>query len=174
MYGIRETGAEAPPPVVELAAPEDPALRALLAYWQGAHRADGGLPGRADIDPTALPHLLASLFLVDVEAGAEAQARAIYRIRLMGSLHEQLCGGSFTGRTVDEAMGDGARYFRCNFDQVRQRRAPLSYRGKLVWWAARDWFDFESIQMPLATDGTRIDMILGAAVYSSNGRRWRA
>lgn len=172
MRGITEAGAAAAPPVVELAAPEDPALRELLAYWQGAHHADGGLPGRADIDPTALPHLLASLFLVDVEA--DTSPLATYRIRLMGSLHERLYGGSFTGRTVEEAMGEGARYFRCNFDQVRQRRAPLCYRGKLVWWQPRDWIDFESIQMPLSADGTRIDMILGAAVFSSNGRRWRA
>lgn len=171
MYGITETGAEAMPPVVELAAPEDSSLCELLAYWQSAHRADSRLPGRADIDPTAMPHLLASLFLVDVEA--EADAEAIYRIRLMGSMHERLYGRSFTGDTVEQAMGDGARYFRCNFDKVRQRRAPLSYRGKLVWWADREWIDFESIQMPLSADGTRIDMILGAAVFSSNGRRLR-
>jgi hypothetical protein len=172
MDGITGTGAEAAPPVVELAAPEDPMLRDLLAYWQGAHRAGGQLPGRADIDPTAMPHLLTSLFLVDVET--EAEADAVYRIRLMGSLHERLYGRSFTGRTVEQAMGDGARYFRCNFDKVRERRAPLSYRGKLVWWSDRDWLDFESIQMPLSTDGTRIDMILGAAVFSSNGRLLRA
>jgi hypothetical protein len=172
MDGTTETGAEAAPPVVELAAPEDPLLRELLAYWQDVHRADSRLPGRGDIDPTAMPHLLTSLFLVDVEA--EAKAEAIYRIRLMGSIHEQLYGRGFTGCTLEQAMGDGARYFRCNFDKVRERRAPLSYRGKLVWWAERDWIDFESIQMPLSTDGMRIDMILGAAVFSSNGRRLRA
>lgn len=168
MNAVADARAEASPRVEEVAAPEDLLLQSLMSYWQDRHPQPGLLPGRDDIDPAALPRLLPHLFLIDVEEGEETP---VYRVRLTGGVHDRLYGGSFVGQTVEEAMGEGARFFRCNFDQVRERRAPLCYRGKLIWWEDRDWLDFESIQMPLASDGVKIDMILGAAVFSLLGRK---
>lgn len=159
------------PAVVEVATPQDLLLQDVLAYWRGKCPDEDTLPGRAAIDPTEIPRLLPHLYLVDVEQAAALQP--VYRLRLIGSVHERLYGGKVQiGRTVDELMGERARYFHCNFDAVRRRRAPVGYRGKLVWWPDRDWLDFESIQMPLAGDGRNIDMILGATVFSILGRKW--
>jgi hypothetical protein len=49
---LAEEFADAPP------ASADARVHELFRYWQDIHPTDGGLPGRAQIDPTAIPSLL--------------------------------------------------------------------------------------------------------------------
>ncbi len=158
------------PRIQERPAPEDLLLQDLLAYWQSKIGPDGRLPSRSDIDPAERTHLLPYLFLIDVESGAGPQPA--YRVRLLGTAQSVIYNGSFAGQTIDQMMGSKATLFHHAFDQVRLRRGPVGYAGKLIWWFGKEWIDFESIQMPLAGDGENVDMIIGAAVFSIMGRKW--
>lgn len=158
------------PKIREVPAPRDLVLRNLLAYWRSKCEPDGRLPGRAAIEPADLPQLLPHLFLIDVESGNDTAPA--YRVRLLGTAQSVIYNGSYTGQTIEQMMGSKATLFRHAFDQVRQRRGPVGYEGKLVWWFGKEWIEFESIQMPLASNGDAIDMIIGAGVFSIMGRKW--
>lgn len=166
---MNETGPDAPR-IREMPAPQDLLLQDLLVFWQSKCGPSGRLPGRGDIDPADKPQLLPHLFLIDVDGTGDA--RPDYRVRLIGTAQSVIYNGSYTGQTIEQMMGSKATLFRHAFDQARQRRGPVGYAGKLVWWFGKEWIDFESIQMPLASDGNTIDMIIGAGVFSIMGRKW--
>lgn len=146
----------------EMAAPMPQAaqLRALLAYWQSKCRPDGGLPGRAQIDPLELRGLLPYIYLIDVLPGE------MFRIRLLGEVHVAIYGNGLLGRTIEEIFPPehGAEFNRL-YRAVLRRRGPVVNGGQVFWWRNKEWLPFEGLHMPLASDGATIDMILAGGVF---------
>lgn len=129
----------------------------LFAYWASL-RQSGRLPGRRDIDPEGFKRLLPTVSLIDVLPG---EGRRDYRLRLAGTGLYTVYGREITGRALGDVYGPrAAEYWREELDKIVDDRRPgvgchnLSWRGaghlSLLW-----------LRLPLASNGTDVDMILG-------------
>ncbi len=160
--GFRHDG-----PIPAALAKAHPAVRRLLAYWQSIRPSPGTLPGRRDLDPAEIPELLAHLWLLDVE-----RRPLRYRYRLVG------------GALVDAGLGvKRGDYFE---EKVRSQDLPgllailnrVSEEGMIDWRRGPPSIDhdrfiarLERILLPMASDGTTVDVILGCTLfYWSDGR----
>lgn len=144
-----------------------PGHRALLDYWR-SKIANGSLPSRADIDPADVPRdILSSIYLVTVER-RPGRPEPTYTYRLVGTNVVWTAGRDVTGLTLEEAYPRPA-------DLAAQRRAyecvvmagepygdryPMRIPGKEHIMVSR-------LLLPLAADGSTVDMILGMSVYGS-------
>ena len=127
----------------------------LFAYWASL-RQGGSLPGRSHLDPCAMKRHLPTVSLIDVRSGPGR-----YRLRLAGTGLYGVYGREITGKELDEVYApEAAAYWRTELDRVVEQGRPgvgchsLSWRGQshlsLLW-----------LRLPLASDGRRVDMILG-------------
>lgn len=143
------------------AQPRSPLLQTLLSYWQSKCGPDGILPGRQDLDPLELRSLLPSIYLVDVLDGNS------FRIRLLGEEHVQIYGNGVVGRVIDDIFPPpAAAEFNRLYAAVVRRRTPVINRGQITWLQSHTWMHFEGLHAPLAGDGSNIDTIFGAGVFS--------
>lgn len=142
--------------VAPVAAP-DVALRAhqeLFAYW-ASRRAPGRLPGRADIRPQDLKRHLPSVTLIDVrETGPR------YRVRLAGTGLYGVFGREITGLSLEQAYGPAADYWRTELDRVVAEGRP-AVGAQDMDWRQEGRLSVTWLRLPLASDGRRVDMILG-------------
>ena len=129
----------------------------LFAYWSSLKRR-GRLPGRKHINPGDFKRHLPSVCLINVLRGEEGVID--YRVRLAGTGLYGVYGQEITGKTLEEAYGPAAPYWRAELDKVVTGKKPqagvqsLSWRGlghlSVVW-----------LRLPLANNGRQVDMILG-------------
>ena len=129
----------------------------LFAYWSSLRRR-GRLPGRKHIHPADFKRHLPSICLINVIRGEDGSVD--YRVRLAGTSLYTVYGQEITGKTLEQAYGGAAGYWRAQLDKVAAERRPqagvqsLSWRGlghmSVVW-----------LRLPLATNGRQVDMILG-------------
>lgn len=136
----------------------DTALRRLYDYWRSA-RADGALPARSDIDPLDMAYVLGHVFLVDIEGDPPA-----FRYRLFGAELAEQAHYELTGKTVDEIPAQDMReVLKKAYARVFEiKEAILIHNGRLLDFQPRP---YEALLLPMSTDGTAVDMILGALVY---------
>lgn len=91
------------------------------AYWRGL--ADGRPPERRLFDPTAIPHLMPGLLIVELEEGTER-----LRYRLVGTRSDDAARVSLTGTYVDElftgATDAPTRFFEPIYRRVGQTGRP--------------------------------------------------
>lgn len=147
-------------PALGFAAPE---LATLLAYWQEKRGAGRKMPARADIDPAdpALRSHIGYLILVDV-IGRPPR----FRYRLVGSRITAEVGRNATGRWLDELYAPGDyRHMIPPYLWVVQHGAPLRSTGDLGF-VERDWLRLEALDLPLSSDGERVDVILTRVVLT--------
>lgn len=129
-------------------------LRHLHEYWRC--KGEGSrLPARAAIDPVELPRHLGHLYMIDVLAAPRR-----FRYRLVGVHIAQAIDADPTGLFLDEASGcealpDAAE----TLEWVVEERAPLRLSGR-TRLAAESSIGFEALKLPLAGDGTKVDVIL--------------
>lgn len=148
-----------PQPVFEEIEPQG-RLALLLAYWQ---RLGGGeMPRRTQIDlmeisAAVLPHV----FLVDVlEEGRR------FRWRLIGQHIVRQAGTDDTGLDLGISIAPALDTIIGHYKQVIRERRPLSHRGGSIGRDQRT-YRYERLLLPvLSADGTWIDTVLGAAVFS--------
>ncbi|MDP6388892.1 MAG: PAS domain-containing protein [Alphaproteobacteria bacterium] len=137
--------------------PDDlsPSCAALAEYWRSIHP-DGGLPGRRHFDPTDIPRLLPSLWLLDVDRDPLR-----FRIRLVGTRLTEFAGRDSTGHWLDDVQ--------TNFDAgpIMEVLSRVVNQGRPGWQRAdsqsrpdKTWVVLESIYFPLAADGKHVDRIL--------------
>lgn len=115
----------------------------------------GNLPSpRTDIDPLDLGFVLGNLSLVDV---LDQPLR--FRLRLQGTQPVQRLGYDLTGRFVDEFPDPEYRevVLRTYRTAVEQRRPVRQVREAMMDLKSRR---YEIIVLPLAADGTMIDMLM--------------
>jgi hypothetical protein len=127
----------------------------LFAYWSGLRRG-GRLPQRADIDPAGFKRLLPSVSLIDVDAD-----RHDFRLRLAGTGLYSVYGGEITGKRLSDIYNtSAAEYWRTELDKVVRSRKPVAGYHSLAWRGAAH-MTLLWLRLPLASNGSDVDMILG-------------
>lgn len=144
----------------------DESLLAIHRYWL-AKRRGRSFPGRADIDPTELAGHLPNILLIDVE-----QAPLRLRYRLIGTAITTAMGRDSTGKYYDEIYPreilDGIYQ---SFRWILDHRRPLRTYGT-AFYRDRDFYEYETLNLPLAANGEDIDMVLGGLVFHSVSGPW--
>ena len=127
----------------------------MFAYW--ASRREGGrLPGRANIDPCEMKRHLPTVSLIQVISEPRD-----YRLRLAGTGLYGVYGREITGKMIDDVYAPpAARYWREQLDQVVDEARPCAGFHSLAWRGAPH-LSILWIRLPLASDGRKVDMILG-------------
>lgn len=133
-----------------------PKLQRVFRYWESIHPAHG-LPGRQHVDPLALADLLPGIWLLDVQ-------REPFRLRyrLVGTRVVEAIGQETTGRWLDEAhphLLEYPQYFD-RFQEVVATKIPNRRRGPARMWSHQDFREIENVILPLANDGTNVDVLL--------------
>lgn len=152
-FSRRELGIEDMNPGVPL----DPDIAEIYDYWCEA-APDRRLPGRQHIDPTTLPaRLLPSLWLLDVQ-------REPFRLRyrLVGTAIVEAMRADPTGKFLDDAhphVKQRAEFFE-RYERVVRTGIPSRRRGIAQLWIHADYREIENLILPLASDGTNIDIIM--------------
>lgn len=132
-------------------------LNQLQAYWDSKRRSDGGLPGRANIDPLEMRFALGHLVLADVEQGVSPR----FRLRLVGSHVVERVGFDPTGHYVDTiALAQWPARILPAYHRVLETAAPVHHAVDEVF--DKRYIRGEILRLPLASDGKRIDMVLSA------------
>lgn len=141
---------------------QDPRLGRLLDWWCEKVASLDRLPGRQHFDPLEMAALLPHLYMADVVAGG-----ARYRWRLLGTELNALAGRDVTGRHFDEIYApDIYDNVVASLAAVVRDRQPMRSYGTYAF-AARAFVGFEAMEVPLASDGKTVDIILGIAIGMS-------
>ena len=127
----------------------------LFAYW-ASRRRGAKLPGRRDLDPGDIKRLLPTLSLIDV-----VREPLDFRIRLAGTALYDVYGREITGRSLPEVYNSAAAdYWRMELAKVVEDARPAVGLHSLAWRGASH-LSILWLRLPLASDGGRVDMILG-------------
>ena len=147
----------------------------LLRIWDGLLRGRRW-PRRADIDPETFRRHLGELMLIEVD-----RAPLRFRYRLIGAKITEAAGYDMTGETFEDQPDPVFRAFCIAlFTEALEHGDPVSAAGTRV--IADEPFQFDSLLLPLSSDGERIDQYLAKLVYPkrlNGGRRpkpgtWRS
>jgi hypothetical protein len=129
----------------------------LFSYW-AALRRSGRLPGRADISPEAFKRLLPTVSLIDVIRDGD---QIDYRLRLAGTGLYSVYGREITGMRLEDLYNTATcDYWREELGAVVEGRRPRAGSQNMAWRGAAHLTTLW-LRLPLATDGARVDMILG-------------
>lgn len=144
-------------------------LHHVYRYWRSLHR-DGRIPGRAQIDPAAIPDLLSGLWLLDVQ-------REPFRLRyrLVGTRVVRAIGREVTGQWLDEAHPGIGRdpAYQARSRKVVQTAIPSWRHGRPNLWRHELFGKIENLILPLAADGARVEMLMIMTVfYGQDGIAW--
>jgi len=124
---------------------------------------DGGLPGFQDIDLHEISEIAPYIWLIDV-----ARNPMRFRFRMVGEVIKLWAGEDNTGRWFDEIW---PTYDPVPFVDVVESRRPSWCRGASTFRPERREHEIERVRLPLASNGTTVDMILALSVfYSKEGR----
>jgi hypothetical protein len=137
---------------------KDEALRRLYLYWDDK-RGTRRLPRREDIDPLDLRYLLGWINLVDVH-----REPLRFRFRVHGTMLVSYTGCDMTGRFLDEHPNPGHREFLAQtWGELVQRGEPVHHRHDRVLHRQPQFY--ESVRLPISSDGNLVDMLLIAAIH---------
>lgn len=133
--------------------------RRLYEYWSSKRPCDAVLPGRQHVDPLEIPSLLPHLFLIDVE-----RQPLRFRYRVVGTQLEPELGGKLTGMWLDEVFEDfGGSLLEKQLMSVSQSGKPIHHKGPLLPSIDKGFLWIERLILPLARDGSTIDMLMGVS-----------
>jgi hypothetical protein len=131
----------------------------LFAYWAALRQGErlrGRLPGRRDIHPGDFKRHLPHISLIELRGEARR-----YRMRLAGTGLYGLYGCETTGGQLEDIYpAEEAAYWREQLDQVVEGGRPAVGCRSLAWRGAPH-LSVLWLRLPLASDGKRVDMILG-------------
>lgn len=129
-------------------------LRDLYLYWAGK-RGLRSYPARADIDPQEIKPQLPYVMLVDV-----LEDGRFFRFRLVGT--DVAFGVDPTGQLQHEAVPEGI--YRDHITALFRRGAAgpgaLYSRSSYAYTKLEGPRSISRLFMPLAADGTRVDMMM--------------
>jgi len=132
----------------------------LFAYWASL-KGGARLPARRDLDPTDIKRLLPTVSLIDVLHDAPKRGLIDYRVRLAGTGLYGVYGREITGRRLAEVYSPQATdYWRTELGKVVAEGRPAVGVHNLAWRGAGH-LSILWLRLPLASDGERVDMILG-------------
>ena len=156
-------------PVTRLPPHANAKIVAIHEYWRRIAPGRGVLPGRQHLDPVDIPRLLPHVWLVDV-AGVPRRFRA----RLIGTTLQRSGIPLKPGIYVEDPIAPALREtVLADFRFVAETRQPVWFRGAPRARHDTAIFEIERIFLPLAADGTTVDMLLNLTVfYESAGKEW--
>jgi hypothetical protein len=142
--------------------PCDAKIEALHRYWRDIRPGESLMPGRQHLDPAAIPALLPTIRLYDVHRDPWR-----FRYRLVGTELVRVLGHDPTGTWFDDllAKDNGAHsgvdlIFVASGQGISYRRGfPLHFQPD------KNHLSSERILLPLARDGSTVDIVLGCTVY---------
>jgi PAS domain len=142
--------------------PCDPQISRMHRYWLDIRPAGRAIPGRADLDPAAIPRLLPTIRLYDVHRDPWR-----FRYRLVGTELVRMLGRDPTGSWYhDVAAATSATQSNDDLVFVGEGKGICYRRGfPLALAPNKDYVTAERILLPLARDGLTVDMVLGFTVY---------
>ncbi len=127
----------------------------MFAYWTSL-REEGRLPARAQINPDRFKRHLPTVSLIDVLGEPRD-----YRLRLAGTGLYGVYGREITGKTLEDVYAaEAASYWRTELDRIVDEGRPAVGCHSLSWRGASH-LSILWLRLPLASDGKRVDMILG-------------
>lgn len=144
-----------------------PRAQRLYRYWLSIRPPRGGLPGRRDFDPVAVPDLLPGIWLLDVQ-------REPFRLRyrLAGTAIVEAMGREVTGLWLEEAhprIREEAQFFD-RYRRVVETGVPSWRKGTPRLWTHRDFGVIENLLLPFAADGRHTDILCAFTVlYRPDG-----
>jgi hypothetical protein len=113
------------------------------------------LPRPADIDPTEIPKLIASVVICDLETSPFR-----VRYRLAGTRQVHIVGNELTGRYVDELNWEEGPFVHRIFARARDTAAPVF--GYYHWRFREDTPGASEFGLfPLSEDGGAVTRVLG-------------
>lgn len=127
----------------------------MASYWRSIHPRNG-LPGRQHFDPVDVPGLLANIRLVDVHGRPPR-----FLARLVGTKLVDLHGFDYTGKWLEDAYENfEASGTHLGLLKVLSSHQPDWRRGQPLLSEGKDFVQIERLNLPLATDGETVDMVL--------------
>jgi hypothetical protein len=156
-----------------LPATAHPLIRQAHDYWLSVTPAGDKLPGRQHVDPTAIPKLLSHIWMVDVQQRSSDTADLRFRYRLLGTAVRRITpsGETVTGRWLDEVDPDFASSGRFEAFAAPVRDARPHYRqGLPMFPLGLDHLTIERLFMPLAADGSTVDMLFCISLFLTAGK----
>jgi|SRR5215813_6336174 len=138
-----------------------PQLRTLAELWMSKRHGDG-VPCRSDFSDDDLRPWFGNLLMVDVVEGPHR-----FRFRLMGTSLVDAAHRELTGKFFDEADISGYEPdVLDDYAEVVRTGAPFcktrNYNPEPGTFMDH-WRIYERLLLPLATDGIKIDRILGCS-----------
>lgn len=153
-------------PFLTLPVDASPKIRELFDYWQSIHP-ESGLPGRQHLDPMDIPQLLPNVWMIDVK-----QDPPCFRFRLVGTEIVKAMGRDVTGLSLGEAYPDYEETDAYRFHRACALNGQPAYRkGGLLSNRGRDRVEAERLYLPLAKDGTTVDILLIMTLYQGEPPR---
>ncbi len=133
-------------------------LEALAHFWETKSLAQNELPARSDFFPEELTRWIGHLAIYEVEPGEPFRLRT----RLMGTQIVEADRSEHTGQFLDEYCPEAE--FEHVFDAYREawRTRKPTYRSRRERIDAKRECWAMKLVLPLAKDGTSIDMFLVA------------
>ena len=139
----------------------DDAIRRLYFYWN-AKRGSRRFPARRDIDPIEFTYILGWVILADVTYDPLR-----FYIRLYGSELARRAGFDITGTWLDEHPQPAFREYVDTAWRATVERGEMTH-GFFDRWVDDRRFHYESLRLPLSSDGKTIDMLLVAIRHQDN------
>lgn len=134
--------------------------RDLFIYWQSV-LPETGLPGRQHIDPADIMPLLPNVWLLDVQ-----RAPLRFRYRLIGTRLAEFYGADHTGSWLDEVFPQfTGSETHSDCEVIVADGIPRWRRGKPHLSYEEDFDMLERIFLPLAANGTDVDMLFCLTVF---------
>lgn len=135
-------------------------LRNLLGYWETKETHLGRLPARADLQPDEMLPFLPFVALITVQ---DQEPR--FQFRLVGTGIVGAFGRETTSRAVDETLfGDNASEVERFFSIPVRTHGPAYATGHYTVTPTDRRLPFETLLVPLSSNGQAIDMLLGGLV----------
>ena len=131
----------------------------LYDYWVKIRPGDVALPGRQHLDPIEIPDLLPYFFLIDVE-----KEPLRFRYRVVGTTLETELGHKLTGVWLHDAFADfSGSLLEQQLTSVAANAEPIYHKGPLLTSIDKDFLWIERLILPLARDGSTVDMLMGVS-----------
>ncbi|HVH80238.1 MAG TPA: PAS domain-containing protein [Stellaceae bacterium] len=138
---------------------EHPRLQQLYDYWL-SKLGERTMPSRADLDPIDMRFVIGNVIMVDVIEGTQPQ----FRIRLHGTNLAEQVHFDLTGKLLDEMpLPEFRELTRLSFSKVVTTKEPLHARRDRILDSRRR--AYETLILPLSSDGERVDRILCGLFY---------
>jgi len=147
---------------IDVAALTNPALLRLHAEWE-ARRRPPRFPARADFDPAEMKYIIGNLSLVEVR---RHPLRFYFRVH--ASNIAARTGFDMTHKFLDQYTDAKHRaQILDHYLRTLDERQPIAARRAHQFTDRMVWVDCEVLALPLASDGSNIDMLMTGFVWGA-------